>query len=86
VMGLGMLIWGNVTNALLQTEAPDELRGRVMGLFVLILFGGQPLGGLLIGNLAAQIGAPLAVTVFGMIVLGSSLMTWLRAPFLRRLK
>ena len=86
MMGLGMLIWGNVTNALLQTEAPDELRGRVMGLFVLILFGGQPLGGLLIGNLAAQIGAPLAVTVFGMIVLGSSLMTWLRAPFLRRLK
>jgi MFS family permease len=84
-MGWGMLVWGNVSNALLQTEAPDELRGRIMGLFVLILFGFQPLGALLVGSLAAQIGAPASATIFGAIVLLTALVTWLRAPFLRRL-
>ena len=84
-MGWGMLVWGNVSNALLQTEAPDELRGRIMALFVLILFGFQPLGALLVGSLAAQIGAPASATIFGAIVLLTALVTWLRAPFVQKL-
>jgi len=84
-MGWGMLVWGNVTNALLQTETPDELRGRVMGLFVLLLFGFQPLGALVVGNLAEQIGAPVAATIYAAIVLVAALVTWLRAPFFRKL-
>ena len=84
-MGWGMLMWGNVTNALLQTGVPDELRGRVMGLFVLLLFGGQPLGALLVGNLADQYGAPWAASIFGVILLTAAVITWLRAPFLRKL-
>lgn len=84
-MGWGMLVWGNVSNALLQTEAPDELRGRIMGLFVLILFGFQPLGALLVGSLAGQIGAPASATIFGAIVLLTALVTWLRAPFVQKL-
>lgn len=85
-VGWGMLVWGNVTNALLQTEAPDELRGRVMALFVLLLFGLQPVGALLVGNLASVIGAPWAATLFAGLVLLGSIFTWLHAPFLRRLK
>ncbi len=86
VMGWGMLVWGNISNALLQTEAPDELRGRVMGIFVLILFGGQPLGSLFIGALASQIGPPLAASIFGAVVLASSILTWFRAPVLRAMR
>ncbi|HMN62448.1 MAG TPA: MFS transporter, partial [Anaerolinea sp.] len=78
-------VWGNVTNALLQTETPDELRGRVMGLFGLLLFGFQPLGALVVGNLAEQIGAPVAATIYAFIVLVAAMITWLRAPFFRKL-
>jgi predicted MFS family arabinose efflux permease len=84
-MGWGLLVWGNVTNALLQSEVPDDLRGRVMSLFVLILFGGQPLGSLLIGILADWIGPPATALIFGSIILTTAVITWLKAPFLRKL-
>jgi predicted MFS family arabinose efflux permease len=84
-MGWGMLIWGNVTNAMMQTETPDELRGRVMGLFVLVLFGGQPLGALVVGNMADHLGAPLSATIFSVVILAAAVITWFRAPFLRKI-
>lgn len=86
LMGWGMLMWGNVSNALLQTETPDELRGRVMGIFVLILFGGQPLGALMIGMLADNIGPPITAALFGGIILIAAVVTWMRAPILRSMK
>jgi predicted MFS family arabinose efflux permease len=86
VIGWGLITWGNLSNALIQTAARDDLRGRVMGLFVLILFGGSPIGSLIVGSLAGWWGAPFAVTICGVALLLSSLFTWLRKPFLRTLQ
>ena len=44
----------------MQTEVPDALRGRVMGIHG-ITYSLMPLGGLLLGAIATEIGAPLAV-------------------------
>ncbi|MBI5348805.1 MAG: MFS transporter, partial [Chloroflexi bacterium] len=57
--GLGMIMIFNSSNALVQSQIPDELRGRVMSVYSLIFFGSMPLGALLAGSLAEFIGEPL---------------------------
>ncbi|MHB8508618.1 MAG: MFS transporter [Candidatus Dormibacteria bacterium] len=48
---------------MLQKEAPDHLRGRVMALFSQVMMGGVALGALLAGALARATSAPAAVAI-----------------------
>lgn len=59
--GFGMVIHVSTGNSLLQLNVPDELRGRIMSLFSLILIGLTPLGSLLFGTLAHYYGPCLTV-------------------------
>jgi len=52
---------------------PDELRGRLMAVYATMFMGVQPIGSLIAGGLARRIGAPAALTIFGVIVLAASL-------------
>src|SRR5690606_22304992 len=45
-------------NTLFQSLAPDELRGRAVSIYLMIMMGGTPIGGLLGGALAEVFGAP----------------------------
>lgn len=65
LIGTGQMIFLNTTNALVQEQVSNELRGRVMGLYSMVLFGGMPLGSLLAGSLAEWFSAPTAVIVSG---------------------
>jgi len=47
-------------NALIQTVVSDTMRGRVMSFYTMALIGGLPLGNLLGGILASQLGVPWA--------------------------
>ena len=53
----------SASNAVIQTHVPDDLRGRVMSLFTLSVLGAFPIGGLVAGLTAKQIGAPLTTLV-----------------------
>jgi MFS family permease len=59
-----------------QLSVDPTMRGRVMGLYMLLLLGGTPLGGPLLGLLAEHFGgrAPLVVggivTVLSVLVVG----------------
>lgn len=53
VIGLATLSFISSSNILLQTLAPDDMRGRVVSVYGMILLGLVPLGSLLIGSLAA---------------------------------
>jgi predicted MFS family arabinose efflux permease len=68
LIGLGQMIYLNTTNALVQEQVSNELRGRVMGLYTLVLFGGMPLGSLVTGSLAQWVSPPLAV-IFSAVLL-----------------
>jgi len=55
-------------NALVQLQAPEEMRGRIMSVYNTAFRGGMPLGNLASGAIANQIGAPLAVTANGVLL------------------
>jgi MFS family permease len=63
-------------NTTIQTIVPDALRGRVMSLYILALFGTGPFGGLLAGWLASLLGAQAAVLVSAAICGAAALATW----------
>ena len=57
------------TNTILQQRVPDEMRSRLMAVYAMMFMGVQPIGALLAGGVAKQIGAPHTLFVFGSIVL-----------------
>jgi hypothetical protein len=52
---------------LIQTAAPDHLRGRVMG-FYPVFVGMAPFGAFLFGLVAEHVGAPIAIAAGGTVV------------------
>jgi MFS family permease len=54
-----------VTNTLLQQLVTDEMRGRVMSMFILSFIGAMPLGNLLAGSVSHRYGAPFALAAGG---------------------
>jgi MFS family permease len=83
-MGWGLMTLLNNSNSLVQTQVPDELRGRVMGIYMLVFSGALPIGALLAGTLAAGIGEPLAVAAGACVVLVAALLVLIRVPELSR--
>jgi MFS family permease len=65
--GFGMLLFFSTSNTVLQTIVPDEMRGRVMGVWSLVFGAMIPLGSLEAGAVAHWLGTPLALA-FGAIV------------------
>ncbi|SFB62214.1 Predicted arabinose efflux permease, MFS family [Amycolatopsis marina] len=55
-LGFATITFLNTANALVQTAVSPEMRGRVMGLYVLVLIGGNPVGGPMTGWLADTFG------------------------------
>jgi len=51
-------------NSLVQENAPDELRGRVLSIFGLAFRGGGPVGSLVAGGLVRAAGAPVVMAVY----------------------
>jgi MFS family permease len=61
--GCAMIVNNALTNTLLQTIVPDELRGRVMGFYSFVFVGLSPLGAFQAGLFAEHLGAPAAIGV-----------------------
>jgi MFS family permease len=83
-VGVGTLFVLNLANAIVQTSAPDELRGRVMGAYTWIFFGCMPLGALWIGTTAEHLGEPRAVMINAGLAMFFALAVALFFPKLRR--
>lgn len=63
VTGFGMLLFFSTSNTVLQTIVPDEMRGRVMGVWSLFFGAMIPLGSLEAGALAHWLGTSAALAV-----------------------
>jgi MFS family permease len=77
-MALMMLIGAN---SFVQTNCEPTLRGRVMGIYLVIFMGGTPIGSPAIGWFAENFGVRITVFVCGLIVLLAAITI---AVFLRR--
>jgi len=63
-----MIVFSTVTS-LIQLLAPNEMRGRVMSIYMLAFRGGMPLGSLASGYMASQFGAPAVLVVNGSLLM-----------------
>jgi MFS family permease len=75
--GWGMLLFFSTTNTLLQTNASDEMRGRVMGIWTLVFGGTTPIGGLEAGTVSHYLGVRWAVTIGAVVCALAALVVWL---------
>jgi len=57
-------VYQTLYKVLIQDKTPDEFRGRITGMYILI-WGLLPLGSLLMGTVADRVGAPVAVGLGG---------------------
>ncbi len=84
-VGWGFMLLINLSNALVQTLVPDELRGRVMSVFTLAFFGLFPMGSLIAGSVADVIGEPLTVLIGASTILLVAGLAWWKFPQIRQL-
>jgi MFS family permease len=78
VGGAAQLVVFSLANSLVQLIVPNEMRGRVMSIYMLAFRSGMPLGSLTAGALANRFSAPAVLAVdgvllmvFGTVVLGT---------------
>ena len=83
-VGWGFIIFLNGCNVIVQGRVPDELRGRVMSIYILTLLGGFPLSALAIGWLASRLGEATAIALVAVVMLLYSLTLFVRAPYFRQ--
>jgi MFS family permease len=80
VTGFGMASQLSTGNTLLQLNVPDELRGRLMSLFGLIIMGFAPLGSFLYGGVAHYLGPGPAIAGGSLLAALASGLVLLRYP------
>jgi MFS family permease len=71
LLGGSMMLTSNTTNALLQQSAPEEWRGRVIGLYTMAFAGTAPLGNLLAGWTASKIGLTATLAINGLLIMAA---------------
>lgn len=65
IAGFAMMFQTTVSQTIIQLEASDEMRGRVLSFFMMAFFGLQPVGGLLIGTVSELTSAANAILFQG---------------------
>ena len=73
ISALTMLI---SANSYVQVNSDPAVRGRVMGIYLLIFMGGTPFGSLFIGYLSETVGVRQTIFICGVIPLVAAILLW----------
>jgi MFS family permease len=84
-LGIASQFYMTTISTVLQVNLPNELRGRVMGIYGLA-WELMPVGGMIAGTIAEFAGAPVAVGFGGFMVAGMALLIAIFYPSIRRLE
>ena len=76
VVGCSMVLQSISANTLLQQEAPDHLRGRVMGFYSFVVLGMAPFGALQIGWISQHFGTRVAFGLGGSVCVVAAVWVW----------
>jgi predicted MFS family arabinose efflux permease len=85
VAGVSLVSAFSILNSLMQENAPDELRGRIVSIYGLAFRGGMPLGSLVAGFLVKAFGAPATLAAFSLCLLCLAAAVYLRDGRIRAL-
>lgn len=72
IMGATALLTLISANTYVQSNTTNALRGRVMGIYLMIFMGGTPIGSPLIGFVAAAIGIRPTIVLCGLVLLAAA--------------
>ncbi len=64
-LGFGIIVTAASVNMMLQTIVDEDKRGRIISFYAMAFLGMAPLGGLLAGSIAGQLGAPVTAVIEG---------------------
>ena len=79
-----MIVMSCITS-LVQLIAPNEMRGRVMSIYLVAFRGGMPLGSLVSGYIASISSAPTVIALNGIALIVASLYFLLKTQEIRAL-
>ena len=80
VAGAGDMVSAVLRSSMLQTAAPDEMRGRMQGVVVVVVAGGPRLGDLRGGVLASTVGVGAAMVSGGVVVVVAMVLIAVAVP------
>jgi len=83
VIGCAVLSFAGNSNVMLQSFSPDDMRGRAISVFSMIILGLVPAGSLVLGSLATLIGLEGSLIAGGALALVAALGIWFTNPELR---
>ncbi len=81
--GGAMMVQMASSNTMLQTMAPDALRGRIIALYAMTLMGMATVGSLLAGALATRVGSPSTIALGGAASIVAAAVFATRIPSMR---
>jgi MFS family permease len=84
VAGLADMVSMVFRGAILQSAATDDMRGRMQGVFTVVVAGGPRLADLLHGTIGSALGPHTAVTAGGLLVVATMLALTAAVPEFRR--
>ena len=86
LIGSTMILNGAISNGLLQSIVPNELRGRLMAAYGLVVVGlSQCVGAFMAGSVASIIGVAATIGISAAIMLGYGIWAFYQRPELRTL-
>ena len=85
VSGLTLMIVMSCITSLVQLIAPNEMRGRVMSIYLVAFRGGMPTGSLVSGYLASVSSAPAVIAINGIGLIAVSVYFLLKTQEIRAL-
>ena len=74
--GFGAVIFYSSSMMVIQSAVPDQLRGRIMGIWMIVYSGSVPLGALWTGRAAQTWGVALVMGVSAALCLVTGLLVW----------
>jgi MFS family permease len=80
VAGAGDMVSAVLRSSMLQTAAPDEMRGRMQGVFLVVVAGGPRLGDLRAGAVASAAGVGVAMVSGGVVIVVAMVVVALAVP------
>lgn len=67
--GFGTVAQSTISNTIIQVETSPEMRGRIISIMIMAMFGMLPLGSLLVGAVSQMIGAQNTILAQGILAL-----------------